>query len=125
MRGTVTVMAPEALPPARQIAVTFMVQQAAPARLAVEPDNLTYSLTEGARAAIETVLVANQGGGSLDFNVSAATTSGGSWLSVFPLSGTATAVTPVPLTVESDPRGLAAGTYRGEKSCSRARRRTS
>ena len=112
--GTVTVMAPDALPPARQIAVTFIVQQAAPARLAVEPDNLTFSLTEGVPAVIETILVANQGGGPLDFNASARTTSGGSWLSVSPLSGTATAVTPVPLTVESDPRGLVASTYRGE-----------
>ena len=112
--GTVTVMAPDALPPARQIAVTFMVQQAAPARLAVEPDNLTFSLTEGVPAVVETILVANQGGGSLDFNVSATTTSGGTWLSVSPLSGTATAIAPVPLTVEAGPGGLVAGTYRGE-----------
>ena len=111
--GTVTVMAPNAAPPSRTIAVTFIVEQAAPARLGVEPDNLSFSFTEGAPAITETILVSNQGGGSLDFNVSATTASGGAWLSLFPPAGSAAAAVPVALAAEADPEGVAAGAYRG------------
>ena len=111
--GTVTVMAPDAAPPSRTIAVMFIVEQAAPARLGVEPDNLSFSFTEGAPAITKTILVSNQGGGSLDFNVSATTASGGAWLSVSPSGGTATSLVPASLTVAADPRGLGASAYRG------------
>jgi uncharacterized protein (TIGR03437 family) len=57
--------------------------------------------------------VSNAGGGALAFTVSAVTQTGGSWLSVTPVSGTVSPGAPVPLTVTANPANLAAGTYTG------------
>src|SRR5579871_903051 len=53
--------------------------------------------------------VVNRGSGSMAFNVTSSTLSGGNWLSVSPSSGTS----PSTVTVTANPAGLATGTYLG------------
>jgi uncharacterized protein (TIGR03437 family) len=61
----------------------------------------------------QTLSVLSSGSGSFAFSTSATTVSGGSWLSVSPLSGTATA-SPSQLVVSVDPTNLAPGDYYGQ-----------
>ena len=58
--------------------------------------------------------VSNVGAGSLNFAASATMLSAGSWLSVTPSSGVATASSSAQVTVQANPAGLAAGTYYGQ-----------
>jgi len=88
------------------VAVTLTVSAApaAPASLAVAPQALTFNYTVGGTApAAQAVSITNAGGGILSW----AASSGASWLSLSPASGTA----PASLTVSVSPATLAAGTY--------------
>ena len=58
--------------------------------------------------------IGNSGGGTLSYNASASTTSGGNWLSVTQGGAGATLSTPDPLTVSVDPSSIAVGTYTGQ-----------
>jgi uncharacterized protein (TIGR03437 family) len=118
--GTVTLTAPSASPPTRTVNVTFTVLVANAPRLAVEPDNLAFSFTQGSLPQTSTLTVSNRGGGSLDFTA-AATSSGGRWLSVSAAAGTVTSTTSALLSVIADPGGLNPGTYLGKVSVSSSR----
>ncbi len=112
-RATLNFMAPFAKPAATSIAVTFNVTPARPAKLGTKPDGLSFSVVQGAPAVMQTVTVSNQGGGPLDFTAVASTSSGGSWLTLSPGSGTATPIDSPAVTVAADPTGLVPGAYTG------------
>jgi uncharacterized protein (TIGR03437 family) len=72
--------------------------------LAVAPQALTFNYTVGGAApAAQNISITNAGGGTLSW----AASSGASWVSLSPASGTA----PVTLSVSVNPATLAAGTY--------------
>jgi uncharacterized protein (TIGR03437 family) len=95
------------------ISVDFEVGVALPPQLSLDKSKLsfTYPLNAAAREAL--ITVSDSGGGTLPFQASAQTATGGNWLSVSPGSGTATPAGSVALLVEANPSGLQPGTYRG------------
>jgi uncharacterized protein (TIGR03437 family) len=111
--GTITITPAAAAPASLAITVTFTVGAAQPPQLSVDQPNLSFTYPNGAPARSETLKVSNTGGGALAFTVSAAAQTGGSWLTVTPVSGTVSPGAPVPLTVTANPANLAAGTYSG------------
>jgi glucose/arabinose dehydrogenase len=84
--------------------MTRPVGPPAPPQLAVSPGSLSFAGVEGgAQPGSKTLSVANDGGGTLAFDVS----DDAQWLTVTPGSGTA----PQTLTVQASTAGLSQGTY--------------
>jgi hypothetical protein len=81
----------------------------------------TYATTSAART--QTIMVSNQGGGSLPFTASVSLDSGQSanWLSLSTTAGVAAPSTPFALTPISTPGNLPPGTYTGRVSITGAR----
>ncbi len=78
------------------------------------PGALSFSLTEGSTSALtQSVVIANTGSAAQTFTATAATNSGGNWLSVSPGSGAVAPFTSSSVSVNVDPSSLAAGTYLG------------
>jgi uncharacterized protein (TIGR03437 family) len=101
--GTIQISAAGASNSPVSVAVTLSVA-AAPPSLAVAPQALTFNYTVGGAApAAQNISITNAGGGTLSW----AASSGASWVSLSPASGTA----PVTLSVSVNPATLAAGTY--------------
>ncbi len=111
--GTVTVTAAAANPPSQAFTVSLTVIAASAPTLSVSTKSLTYSFAQGSQGQQQTIPVANVGGGTLSFQASATTSSGGNWLSVTQDGSGATLVTPDLLTVTVNPGALAVGTYTG------------
>ncbi len=112
-QGTITITAPDSVPPVRTVAVAFAVDAAVAPQMGARPGSLTFTLTQGSAAATQTLTVSNDGGGSLNFSVVAATASGGAWLSASPSSGTASATAAATVAITANPGNLAPGTYSG------------
>ncbi len=112
-QGTIVITVPNATPAQTSISVTFTVQPATPAILGADAQTLSFAATQGGSAVSQQVHVTNSGSGSLDFTVSAATSSGGSWLSLSATSGSATSSSPASISVIATPGSLAPGTYSG------------
>ena len=110
--GSVMLAAPAGNPSSRIVAVTFTVDAGDPPSLQAQPDAFQFALVQGTAAQTKPLRVTNSGQGTLAFQASVET-SPGSWLTVSPSSGSATAATPVQLLVMADPTGLAPGTYTG------------
>jgi uncharacterized protein (TIGR03437 family) len=105
-QGTVIITAPNASPAVRMVNVALRVSEGAPPpRLAVDPDNLSFTFTRGSPPQTQTLTVS----GAAEFAAVASTTSGGPWLSVSPAAGRGSAL----LSVRADPSGVGAGTYLG------------
>jgi uncharacterized protein (TIGR03437 family) len=84
--------------------------------LALSQTGLVYTTTAQApNPPSQTVSVVNTGSGSLAWNVTASTLSGGNWLSATPMSGITQPLpaTPPAVTVSVNSQGLAPGTYYG------------
>ncbi len=111
--GTITITAPNASPATTAVGVTLNLQSPMPATLGADTQSVSLASSQGGTAIGQTVQVLNSGGGPLSFNASAFTTSGGSWLSISPTSGTATPSSPASLTVTATPGSLTPGTYSG------------
>ncbi|MCZ6750716.1 MAG: BACON domain-containing carbohydrate-binding protein [Acidobacteria bacterium] len=105
-QGEVTVTVPTADPSSRTVLVTLVVEAAGQADLAVEAADLTFSFGLGDEAKTTQITVFNQGSDALNFQATATTSSGGSWLRVSPASGSATLATPASVAVTADPSGL-------------------
>ncbi len=106
--GTITITAPNAVPPTRTVAVTFTVAPADVGRLTVEPAGITFGFVRGAGAATRRLSVTNPAA-ALAFTASTSER----WLSVTPASGAASAIVPGNLSVTANPAGMAEGTYSG------------
>jgi uncharacterized protein (TIGR03437 family) len=107
--GSVTVTAPGSSNSPVNIPVTLVVS--APPTLTVSPQSLTFNYQVGRATPATQALAINlpSGASSVAFTVTAATGSGGNWLSTSPTSGT----TPGSVAVAVAPASLAAGTYSG------------
>lgn len=112
-QGSVTVTAPTANPSSQAFTVSLTVLAAGSPTLSVSVKTLTYAFAQGAPAQQQRILISNSGGGTLSYQTSATTDSGGNWLTVTQDGAGATASAPDPLTVNVDPGGLAVGTYTG------------
>jgi uncharacterized protein (TIGR03437 family) len=112
-QGTIIVTSPYAVPATQSISVTFQVADSIPAQLAAGNGPLSFSLNAQSGPVTAQLTVSNQGGGSISFTAASTTATGGNWLQVSPTSGTATALSPTPLTVTATPGTLGAGTYSG------------
>jgi uncharacterized protein (TIGR03437 family) len=95
------------------ISVNFEVGAAMPPELSLDKSKLSFTYPLNAAARELLITVSDSGGGTLPFQASAQTATGGNWLSVSPGSGTATPSGSVTLRVEANPSGLQPGTYRG------------
>lgn len=111
--GTLTICS-QGLPPL-VVSVTLTVTAPAPPQLSVNPSPVSLQGMQGLPPSLTQILVANSGGGALNFSVAA---SGGAWLSVSPSSGTldntASSASSLPVMVTCDPASLDPGTYSGE-----------
>ena len=113
-QGTVTVTAPTANPSSQSFSVSLTVVAAGSPALSVSTTSLSYAFAQGTQQARQQrILIGNSGGGTLSYNASASTNSGGKWLSVAQDGAGATPSTPDPLTVRVDPSSLGVGTYTG------------
>ncbi len=79
--------------------------------LSVVPPSLTFNVPAGGQPTPQSLVISNINAGSMDWTASVSTASGGGWLSVLPLSGTASPSSTVTVAVNTS--GLQAGTYQG------------
>ncbi|WP_337286659.1 hypothetical protein [Candidatus Methylomirabilis sp.] len=78
--------------------------------LSVSPGSLAFGATVGESAPLaQTLIVTNEGDGTLQWGATVTTASGGSWLAISPTSGTA----PSAPAVTVNPFGLTEGVYQG------------
>ncbi len=110
--GTVTVASTGATNSPQTVAVTFNVTVAAPPTLptlVLSSSALNFTAAMGGTATPQNVQVSSSDSSTLAFTAAAATTSGGTWLSVSPAS----ASTPSAEMISVSLTGLAVGTYQG------------
>jgi trimeric autotransporter adhesin len=119
-QGTITINAPDATPFTQTINVTLTTTAAGQPSLNVKPAALTFAFVQKAASATQSISVSNIGGGSLSFSVKASATSGGSWLSASPSSGTINAFGATAVSISANPSSLAPGTYSGTVAISSA-----
>ena len=106
--GTITIAATGAANSPATVQVNLTVLAPSPS-LAVGTSLLAFQTTAGQNPAARSVSISNSGGGTLSWTATAATTGGGSWLSVSPASGTGNGTLQVSVAAAS----LAAGNYTG------------
>ncbi len=112
-QAVVTVTAAGASPAIHTISVSLTVTAPGQASLAVKPVSLTFPFVQQSPAKSRSINVSNAGGGSLNLSLSAATNSGGAWLTASSANLTLGAYSASPVTITADPTGLAVGTYSG------------
>ena len=100
-------------PPDIQIPVILDVGPALPPQPVLDRQSLSFTFPQAGAARSDSIVLSNMGGGSLSFVATAATTTGGSWLSVQPGTGHAGPNSPATITITSDPSKLPPQTYRG------------
>jgi hypothetical protein len=76
----------------------------------VNPASLSFNLQQGSSSDAKILNISNSGGGILNWNASASTSTGGSWLSLSASNG----VAPSSTTVIVNSAGLTSGTYTGQ-----------
>ena len=84
-----------------------------PPTLRVDPPRVLAAFVARSEPKRGALVVSNLGAGTLNFNVTFSTKTGGDWLSVSPSSGSTTATQPALLFVTIDPSGTGPGTYFG------------
>jgi uncharacterized protein (TIGR03437 family) len=106
--GTITIAAAGATNSPATVQVNLTVAAPSPS-LTLGTYTLAFQAAVGANPAAQSVGISNSGGGMLNWTASAATSSGGSWLSVSPAAGTGNGTLQVSVAASS----LAAGNYAG------------
>jgi len=113
-RGVVTLATPNALPVSSTVAITATINAPGPPKLQLSLDRLRFDFVPGSPAQQSgQVSVRNTGGGSLAFNVTVETLSGGAWLRAAPQTGSVTRLSPSSIAITADRTGLREGTYSG------------
>ena len=113
-RGTVTVQAPQTASPIRTMAIELTVLPASAAQLTVDRSSIIFEAQATAgNPGPQTVRVGNPGTGAVAWSARAETLSGGAWLGISPVYGSASAASPATLQVNANMTGLAAGVYSG------------
>ncbi|HLK19665.1 MAG TPA: hypothetical protein VKT81_11940 [Bryobacteraceae bacterium] len=118
--GTITITTPDTQPTSHSVAVTLTTTTPGAPSLNVLPASLTFSFVQGAAARSQNLSVSNAGGGTLNFSATAATVSGGSWLTATPASGALNAFASASSAIQANPGKLAPGTYSGTVTFSSA-----
>ena len=113
-QGKISVAAPGTSNPSLDVPVTLLVSLNPLLVLGNAPQPFNYQLG-GSNPATQTVQVSSSST-PFAFQATAATESGGQWLSVTPASAT----TPQTLTISANPQNLAPGTYKGTITVSSA-----
>ena len=85
-----------------------------PPTLSVHPPRVLAAFVAQSEPKRGALIVSNPGAGTLNFNVTFSTKTGGDWLSVSPSSGSTTATQPALLFVSIDPSGTGPGTRFGD-----------
>ena len=85
-----------------------------PPTLSVHPPRVLAAFVAQSEPKTGALIVSNPGAGTLNFNVTFSTKTGGDWLSVSPSSGSTTATQPALLFVTIDPSGTGPGTRFGD-----------
>jgi uncharacterized protein (TIGR03437 family) len=112
--GTVTVQAPLAANPIQTIAVELTVLAPGDAKPTVDTASLTFETSAAAgNPPAKTLLIGNAGSGSLEWTARPQTLSGGNWLNLSSISGTAAAAAPAAVYVSARAAGLSPGVYSG------------
>lgn len=109
----ITITSPAAMPPIKTIAVNLSLQPPQPAQVGTDVSSISLAFVAGANATTRQVRVNNKGSGALQFTATAAADSGTGWLSVSPLSGTSSPISPQAISIRVDPSALSAGAYSG------------
>jgi len=91
------------------LSVPISLTVTAPITLAANPATLALTPQADGTVAATPVAISMSDGSAVSFSASAATQSGGNWLSIDTPAGS----TPATLTVSADPQGLAPGAYNG------------
>lgn len=110
--GSIDIRATGATPPSASIPVTMTVGGVQASSLAVSPANLSFRTLSGGTAPAQVLVVANSGGGVLNWSAQASAGTGG-WLTISPPSGTAAPGASGALQVSVNSAGLAVGSYAG------------
>jgi len=111
--ASIVIESPNANPPSRTISVAVTVNPGQPPRLAVDRENLSFTVPRNVAARSQTIRLDNAGGGRLEFRAEAFTNRGGAWLRAAPSAGTLLPGRPQNIEVTADPSGLLPGTYTG------------
>jgi uncharacterized protein (TIGR03437 family) len=84
-------------------------------QLTVDPQALSFDLTQGGAAVTQSVTIANYGNQAVQFSASATTSSGGNWLQLSSTSGPIASLGSSGLSITADPSKITAGagTYSG------------
>jgi uncharacterized protein (TIGR03437 family) len=118
--GTIRVTSAGAMNSPQDFQVVLNVTAAnAPQTPSPTPAGLIF-LTSGTTPAPQIDQVFASSVSAVPYQASAQTSSGGSWLSVTPATGTTSAASPAQSSISVNPAGLAAGVYRGSVSYSLA-----
>jgi uncharacterized protein (TIGR03437 family) len=112
--GVIKILPNNALPQQLLVNVNFVVTTAQPPSLHIDKPEISFTLPMTGSARTSTLVIANNGGQSLNYTASPSTASGGNWLSVSPTSDSATPGKPSTLSVTANPAGLSPGTYTGQ-----------
>ena len=100
--------------PSQSLTANFQVTAAQPPRLHLDKSEISFTLTQTGLVRSSTLVVADDGGQSLNYSATFRTTTGGNWLSVSPPSGSATPGKPSTLTLTANAGSLGPGVYTGE-----------
>ena len=110
---TIRVQTPNANPPSTDVSVQFTVADPGGPLQSVQPLSFNFAFVAGSPAKVQTLTIANLGGGTLSFSVTADNAGTVKWLSVNPASGVATTNKPALVNVTANPQQLQQGTYTG------------
>lgn len=105
--GSVTIGAPGNIAGTQVVRVTLRVS--APALATASPSILSFVYSGGAIPLVQTLSISSTTGAAVNFTSTAATFSGGNWLSVAPVSSS----TPTAVTVSVNPSGVPVGAHLG------------
>lgn len=109
---TITPSGASSTPEILKLRVTAAINAAGPA-LALSQTGLQFQAAGAAAPPAQSISISNSGTGSLSFSAAASIVSGGNWLTVTPASDTVTSSTPSAVSIQTNPAGLAPGTYSG------------
>jgi uncharacterized protein (TIGR03437 family) len=91
----------------------FVVTPVSGPPASVDSSGLSFSLTQGGAAAIQSVGITSHSNQMQSFTASASTNSGGNWLKISPATGSLASFTSAFVSVTADPSQLQQGTYSG------------
>ena len=115
--GTITVTSPQAGTAARSVSVSLTVLNVQPQSspsLAVDSSGMALSAAQGSGPVSQVFHVTNSGGGVLNYTLSASTNSGGAWISLSAVSGSAAQLVSNAITATLSPGLLSPGAYTGQ-----------